>query len=138
MKLIDFAIYMWADSLAMVVPLPGEEDRIFAFVHPFQSTVIHFVLRSVFRRYELFVICVTQVWLLIFVTGFTIVFFMTLFSAIYCNFFSSPETSVCITRKYKIHGWFTYYLMYMINTMTNQGKTEKYQISLNNYFSFAL
>jgi hypothetical protein len=123
MKTTDFAIFMWAESLAMVVPLPGEEHRIFAFVHPFQSTVIiHFVVRSVCQRYELFFIHVTQVWLLIFIAGFTIVVFMTIFSAIYCNFFSSPETSVCITRKCMMNGWFTYYLMYIINTMTNQGK----------------
>ncbi len=61
MKTTDFAIFMWAESLAMVVPLPGEEHRIFAFVHPFQSTVIiHFVARSVCQRYELFFIYVTH------------------------------------------------------------------------------
>ncbi|XP_046635994.1 ionotropic receptor 93a-like [Daphnia pulicaria] len=99
MKTTDFAIFMWAESLAMVVPLPGEEHRIFAFVHPFQSTV----------------------WLLIFIAGFIMVVLMALFSEIYCKFFLSPETSVCIARKCTINGWFTYYLMYIINTMTNQG-----------------
>ncbi len=44
MKSTDFAFFMWAEPLAMVVPRPGEEPRIFAFVHPFQSTVTHCVL----------------------------------------------------------------------------------------------
>ena len=39
LKSVDFAYYMWAESLAMVVPRPGQEPRIFTFVHPFQSTV---------------------------------------------------------------------------------------------------
>ena len=39
LKSVDFAFYMWAESLGMVVPRPGQQPRIFAFVHPFQSTV---------------------------------------------------------------------------------------------------
>ena len=130
MKFTDFAIFMWAESLAMVVPRPGEEPRIFAFVHPFQSTVIHFV-HSWFacQRYMDCLICFAQVWLLIFIAGFTVVVVMTLFSGIYFQLFLSldPETSVSINRKCKIYGWITYYSMYMINTMTSQGKKlQKY------------
>jgi hypothetical protein len=43
MKSTDFAFFVWAEPLAMVVPRPGEEPRIFAFVYPFQSTVTRFV-----------------------------------------------------------------------------------------------
>ncbi|XP_046447431.1 glutamate receptor ionotropic, kainate 2-like isoform X2 [Daphnia pulex] len=100
MKSTDFAFFMWAEPLAMVVPRPGEEPRIFAFVHPFQSTV----------------------WLLIFIASFTVVIFMTMFSGIYWKLFSflDPDDT-SLTTNFTIYGRITYYSVYMINTVTSQG-----------------
>lgn len=39
-KLIDLAYFMWTEPFAMIVPKPGEEPRLFAFIRPFQSLVI--------------------------------------------------------------------------------------------------
>lgn len=35
----DFAYFMWAEPFTLVVPRPGEEPRLFAFIWPFQSSV---------------------------------------------------------------------------------------------------
>jgi ionotropic glutamate receptor len=37
---VDFAYFMWTEPFTMVVPVPGEEPRLFAFIKPFQSSVI--------------------------------------------------------------------------------------------------
>jgi len=39
-KVADFAYFMWTEPFTMVVPVPGEEPRIFAFIKPFQNLVI--------------------------------------------------------------------------------------------------
>jgi hypothetical protein len=38
-KLVDLVYVIWTESFVMVVPVPGEEPRLFAFILPFQSTV---------------------------------------------------------------------------------------------------
>ena len=38
-QLANFAYFMWAEPFAMVVPRPGEQPRLFAFVQPFQPMV---------------------------------------------------------------------------------------------------
>nr|CAH0103993.1 unnamed protein product [Daphnia galeata] len=101
LKSVDFAYYMWAESLAMVVPRPGQEPRIFTFVHPFQSTV----------------------WLLIFLAASIIIALMTLFSGIYCKLFATldPDYLSSLPRKFTIYEWSSYYAIYLANTLTNQG-----------------
>jgi hypothetical protein len=43
---VDFANFMWAEPFAMIVPRPGEEPRrLFAFVYPFQLTVLSLTLK---------------------------------------------------------------------------------------------
>ena len=37
--MFDFAYFLLAEPQAMVVPRPGEEPRLFAFIRPFQPTV---------------------------------------------------------------------------------------------------
>lgn len=39
-KMIDLAYFMWTEPFNMIVPKPGEEPRLFAFIKPFQSWVI--------------------------------------------------------------------------------------------------
>ena len=39
-KMVDFAYFYWAEPHAMVVPRPGEEPRLLAFIQPFQPIVI--------------------------------------------------------------------------------------------------
>ena len=38
-KAMDFAYFFWAEPHAMVVPRPGKEPRLFAFIEPFQPNV---------------------------------------------------------------------------------------------------
>lgn len=38
-KKFDFAYFMWAEPYNMIVPVPGEEPRLFAFIRPFQPNV---------------------------------------------------------------------------------------------------
>lgn len=38
-KKVDFAYMTWAEPYAIVVPQPGMEDRLVAFIRPFQPTV---------------------------------------------------------------------------------------------------
>lgn len=37
---MDFTFYHWIEPYSMVVPRPGEEEKIFAFIRVFQPTVI--------------------------------------------------------------------------------------------------
>ena len=39
-SVMDLAYFTWTEPQAMVVPLPGEEPRLFAFIKPFQPIVI--------------------------------------------------------------------------------------------------
>jgi hypothetical protein len=36
---LDFSYFIWTELYSMIVPLPEEEPRLFAFVRPFQPTV---------------------------------------------------------------------------------------------------
>ena len=38
----DFSYFIWTEPYSMVVPQPGEEPRLFAFIRPFQTTVYNF------------------------------------------------------------------------------------------------
>ena len=38
---VDFAHPYWAETQDLVVPVPGEENRLFAFIRPFQPMVNH-------------------------------------------------------------------------------------------------
>lgn len=36
---MDYSFFTWVDGFSLVVPNPGEESRLFAFVRPFQPWV---------------------------------------------------------------------------------------------------
>ena len=36
---VDFTYAIWAETIDLVVPRPGEESRLFAFIRPFQPMV---------------------------------------------------------------------------------------------------
>ena len=36
---VDFTYAIWAETIDLVVPRPGEESRLFAFIRPFQPKV---------------------------------------------------------------------------------------------------
>ncbi|XP_046445822.1 glutamate receptor ionotropic, delta-1-like isoform X1 [Daphnia pulex] len=96
-KNVDFTYFVWSEYFAMVVPQPGEETRIFAFIRPFQSTV----------------------WLFIFITIVVMVTLMTLFSRIYSKYIT---VNVLATNKgLTMFGRASNYSMYIFNIMTNQG-----------------
>ena len=44
---VDFVSHpYWAETQDLVVPVPGEESRLFAFIRPFQPKVIHALIPS--------------------------------------------------------------------------------------------
>ncbi|EFX80578.1 hypothetical protein DAPPUDRAFT_318460 [Daphnia pulex] len=97
-KLVDFAYFMWAEPIAMVVPRPGEEPRLFAFVRPFQFPV----------------------WTFILFTTLAIVGSLTAFARIYSKL-SMFTDSASKSRRIPMFERATEYLTYMVNIMTNQG-----------------
>ena len=42
-RVMNFAYIFWAEPHTMVVPRPGKEPRLFAFIEPFQSNVAIFI-----------------------------------------------------------------------------------------------
>lgn len=44
---MDFAYFLTAEPHAMVVPRPGEEPRLFAFIRPFQSSVRNYLFEYI-------------------------------------------------------------------------------------------
>nr|CAH0098391.1 unnamed protein product [Daphnia galeata] len=103
-KLVDLVYVIWTESFVMVVPVPGEEPRLFAFILPFQSTV----------------------WLLILITVITMVAIMSLFSKFYLKFFAKiiagrNKLDPIPPRKETLFRLIINYAIYIINIMTNQG-----------------
>ncbi|XP_057374712.1 ionotropic receptor 93a-like [Daphnia carinata] len=106
--------FLWVDGLNIVVPRPGEESRLFAFTRPFQPTV----------------------WLWIFVAMIFIVGGMTLFTwHYYCcglvNEISDVNSDHQHHERIKSNGqnmlsYFSSSVIYVINTMTNQGCKEAF------------
>ncbi|XP_046446908.1 uncharacterized protein LOC124196138 [Daphnia pulex] len=92
---MDFAYFLTAEPHAMVVPRPGEEPRLFAFIRPFQSSV----------------------WLLIFIASILVIASMCLFSKAYSKLLMN-EREVSDTTALE---WAGRYSMYIVNILTNQG-----------------
>nr|CAH0102495.1 unnamed protein product [Daphnia galeata] len=100
-KNLDFSYFIWTEQYSMVVPQPGEEPRLFAFVRPFQPAV----------------------WLLLFITMIAMVFFMSLFSKISLlstkkkNSSDQPRSKQSTT----LFNFASSYSVYVLNIITNQG-----------------
>ncbi|KAK4012523.1 hypothetical protein OUZ56_024762 [Daphnia magna] len=113
---MDYTFLTWGDGFSLVVPRPGEENRLFAFVGPFQPTV----------------------WLLIFISIFVVVSVMTLFTWIYqWNVKHSSSSAIFdtesdnqpkeneevskISHQRSLFTSFGSHVIYVMNIMTNQG-----------------
>ncbi|EFX66287.1 hypothetical protein DAPPUDRAFT_116519 [Daphnia pulex] len=100
---LDFSYFIWTELYSMIVPLPEEEPRLFAFVRPFQPTV----------------------WLLLFITIIAVVLSMSLFSK--CFLISAKKNnSHQLDSKFSkqsttLFNFASSYLVYVINIITNQG-----------------
>ncbi|XP_045036265.1 glutamate receptor ionotropic, kainate 3 isoform X2 [Daphnia magna] len=125
---MDYTFPTWADGFSLVVPRPGEENRLFAFVGPFQPTV----------------------WLLIFISIFVLVSVMTLFTWIHQRNVKnslSPSTIDTesnnqpkgneevrnISLQRSLFTSFGSHMIYVMNIMTNQGGREVFS-----YLSFRI
>jgi hypothetical protein len=127
---MDFAYFIWTEPQAMVVPRPGEEPRLFAFIRPFQPLVI------MFRRYSKKVLCLffffnfvltegflfsSKVWLLILISSISIVSSMSLLSKAYSKLFVKNVNDVIVKKNTTALKWASQYSIYVLNTLTNQG-----------------
>ncbi|EFX79723.1 hypothetical protein DAPPUDRAFT_103904 [Daphnia pulex] len=98
-KVVDFAYFLSAEPQAMVVPRPGEEPRLLAFIRPFQSSV----------------------WLLILIASILVIASMSLFSKVYSKLLiNGRENEVSDTTALE---WLGRYSIYIVNILTNQGNS---------------
>jgi hypothetical protein len=130
-SVMDLAYFTWTEPQAMVVPLPGEEPRLFAFIKPFQPIVIIFIIIDN-RNVNFFLFVLTdvlyfissKVWLLILIASFCVVFSMSLFSKVYSKLFIMKSVKdVSITNGTALK-WASQYSVYVVNTLTNQGNNQ--------------
>ncbi|XP_046447217.1 glutamate receptor ionotropic, kainate 2-like [Daphnia pulex] len=98
-KVADFAYFMWTEPFTMVVPVPGEEPRLFAFIKPFQNSV----------------------WLLILIAMIVLVVLLSLFSGAYLKYFTRSDSDNPSADDMTMLGRVSSYSIYVINILTNQG-----------------
>jgi hypothetical protein len=126
---MDYSFFTWTDGFSLVVPNPGEESRLFAFVRPFQPWV-NYHLISHFPGY-LITISLFQVWISILLSLPLVVSTMTFFTWFYNR--GRPKNSIevlSVDTNSQSNGvssgsnftFFGSHMIYVINTMTNQGK----------------
>ncbi|XP_032796243.2 glutamate [NMDA] receptor subunit 1 [Daphnia magna] len=114
---MDYTFHTWSDGFRLVVPRPGEESRLFAFIGPFEP----------------------MVWMLIFISIIVVVAMMTLFAMVYrhypwntCQVSDNkimPEIDQGNGTRYSDSRNFLYnyvgsHMIYVVNIMTNQGSRE--------------
>ncbi|XP_046454702.1 glutamate receptor ionotropic, kainate glr-3-like isoform X2 [Daphnia pulex] len=108
---MDYSFFTWTDGFSLVVPNPGEESRLFAFVRPFQPWV----------------------WMSILLSLPLVVGTMTFFTWFYNR--GRPKNSIevlSVDTNSQSNGvspgsnftFFGSHMIYVINTMTNQGGRE--------------
>ncbi|KAI9556275.1 hypothetical protein GHT06_018849 [Daphnia sinensis] len=113
-KRMDYtSSFVWVDGFSLVVPRPGEESRLFAFTRPFQPTV----------------------WLWIFIAMIFMVSGMTLLTWHHnrCALVNDkPDVNSeqhhkrIITNGQIMFNYFSSSMIYVVNTMTNQGCKEAF------------
>ncbi|XP_046454961.1 glutamate [NMDA] receptor subunit 1-like isoform X1 [Daphnia pulex] len=105
----DPTSFIWTEGMTLIVPRPEEENRLFAFIGPFQP----------------------MVWLLIFISIFPVIGAMTFFTWFYQHLHWNNDAA----KNNNSIRWFTTipssHMIYVINTLTNQGGREAF-----NRFSF--
>ncbi|KAI9566014.1 hypothetical protein GHT06_009813 [Daphnia sinensis] len=121
-KKVDFSYFIWTEPYAMVVPRPGEEPRLFAFVRPFQSLVIYLCYtknNSIFCFHSF-----SKVWLLILITMLAVVGFMSFFSKFSLemdDFIAEHRQESEQTQTRTLSQYAGSYFVYVLNIITNQG-----------------
>ncbi|XP_046454942.1 glutamate receptor 3-like [Daphnia pulex] len=111
-KRFDFTASAWSEGFSFVVPRPEEESRLFAFIGPFQPLV----------------------WMSIFISLFFVIATMTVFTWIYNYRFTNTTNGRKMESNMKsdhdeshsksIFTFIGSHMIYVINTMTNQGGSE--------------
>ena len=131
-SVMDLAYFTWTEPQAMVVPLPGEEPRLFAFIKPFQPIVILCFYRHNQTVSLLTYICndcadkclifyfFFKVWLLILIASFCVISSMSLFSKVYLKLIGKSVKNVNTSTIALI----SQYSVYVVNTLTNQGNNQ--------------
>nr|CAH0108320.1 unnamed protein product [Daphnia galeata] len=114
---MDFTFHTFSDGFSLVVPKPEEESRLFAFIGPFQPNV----------------------WMLIFICVLVVIGMMTFFTGFYNSRYtnpspdgvnedseSNPQHQYGGASKRSIFSFFGSHVIYVINTLTNQGCREAF------------
>lgn len=138
---MDYTFHTWSDGFRLVVPRPGEESRLFAFIGPFEPMVANCSFHLILLNY----ICIMlyfsslQVWMLIFISIIVVVAMMTLFAMVYrhypwntCQVSDNkimPEIDQGNGTRYSDSRNFLFnyvgsHMIYVVNIMTNQGKAK--------------
>lgn len=122
---MDYSFFTWVDGFSLVVPNPGNERRLFAFVGPFQPWVN--LLPNFVISIHIISLCqlIIQVWMSIFISVFFVVVTMTFFNW----FYNQQSNSVARIPSRNILTFFGCHMIYVTNTLTNQGLTYNTKFS---------
>jgi ionotropic glutamate receptor len=127
-KKMDLAYFAWSEPFKMVVPRPGETSRLLAFVYPFDPLVIITLFFNVVETWFpmhfiiWYLISLVKVWGLIYITIHAMVASMTFFASIYSKFSINGREVSAIYGGRTVYDRVSYYMIYVFNIMTNQGK----------------
>lgn len=109
--------FVWEEGYRLIVPIPGEEDRLFAFIRPFDFTVNQICkLNSLIYCY---VKRIRKVWMLLAASIVITVISMSLLSWTFNRFSSRNEKD--INDETSLMEYFELYFFYIINVLTNHG-----------------
>ncbi|EFX85981.1 hypothetical protein DAPPUDRAFT_98390 [Daphnia pulex] len=107
----DYTSSSWSEGFSFVAPRPGEESRLFAFIGPFQP----------------------MVWMSVFISVFFVIATMTVFTWLYSrrrrpvntvDTTGNTELKNVLSVQRSILPFIGSHMIYVINTMTNQGGRE--------------
>jgi hypothetical protein len=114
----------------LIVPRPEEENRLLAFIGPFQPMVIYLISMLLLYYYCFMEVFIFQVWLFIFISLFFVVGTMTFFTWFYKR--NNLVDAIVDTESNdgarvnhpvrRITDIFSSHMIYVINIMTNQGR----------------
>jgi ionotropic glutamate receptor len=117
----------------LIVPRPEEENRLLAFIGPFQPMVIYLISMLLLYYYCFMEVFIFQVWLFIFISLFFVVGTMTFFTWLYKRLHWNNLVVAIVDAESNdgarvnnpvrgITDIFSSHMIYVINIMTNQGR----------------
>lgn len=125
----DYTYIVWSEDFFIISPVPGEENRLFAFIGPFQPMVSyryrkHFHYSFAFY-YNAFKFNQFKVWTAIFLSLLAVICTMTYFTWLYNRRHTLGQDNLSNSVPSIRRSNFTLlgsHMIYVMNTMTNQGE----------------